>query len=217
VSDEISGERLGNARIQVDLPGAPPVIVFTDRNGKYELNVPELPDNFALSASKSGFLPQTRNVANRAVVGRSMRLSFALQPQSLQVVALEDSPVVHHLGNDAYEGRINSQFQREAEGRTYSGAFELSADQLAAGQARIELMAKGVQCPHKIKVNGHLLETRLDRSPEDGSFGSFTADFDAAWLQEGTNKLEIRGVVCNGDLDDFEFVNLRIRLLPESR
>lgn len=216
VTDYATGERLAGARIQLDLPGGAVIAVSTDAKGTYEFAVPELPDFFAVSASKPNYLPRTRNAANRSVAGRSMRLNFALRPQSLQVVSLEDVPVVHHLGNDAYEGRINSQFQREAEGRSYSGEFELSSDQQNAGQAEIKLLAKGIQCPHKIKVNGRLLETRLDHSPEDGSFGSFSAVFDAMLLQEGTNVLEIRAVSCNGDIDDFEFINLQILLLPSS-
>ncbi len=216
VYDYSTGERLADARIQLDLPGGGAIVVASDTAGRYEMAVPEMPDYFAVSASKSGYRPKTRNVAHRAVAGRSMRLNFTLRPESLQVVALEDSPIVHHLGNDAYQGRINSQFQREAEGRRYTFEFNLSAGQLVAGQAEVELLAKGVQCPHKIAVNGRFLDDRLDESPEDGSFGVFVAAFDAEWLQAGANTLEIRAVSCNGDLDDFEFINPQIRLHARS-
>ncbi len=75
-------------------------------------------------------------------------------------------------------------------------------------------MAKGVQCPHQIRINGRRLRKRLDDSPRDGSFGEFTASFKPAWLEAGTNKIKITAKSCSGDLDDFEFVNLQIRLLP---
>ena len=57
-----------------------------------------------------------------------------------------------------------------------------------------------------------MLPQRLDSSPEDGSFGEFTAEFDPALLHEGINTLEIQGVRCRGDVDDFEFVNIQLRL-----
>ena len=58
------------------------------------------------------------------------------------------------------------------------------------------------------------MRTSLNRTPPDGSFGTFIAAFDPALLREGVNRLEIRAVACNGDLDDFEFINLQIRLHP---
>lgn len=212
VMEYMTGERLADAHVQLDLPGGATLSATTDAKGKYEINVPDLPDFFALTASKPGYLPKSRNVANRIVAGRSTRLNFTLRPQSLQVVPLEEFPVVHHLGNDAFVGQINSQFQRESEGRHYRGEFQLSAGQLHDGVAALELLAKGVQCPHRIRINGQYLDVSLDESPEDGSFGFFVAVFDAALLQDGTNTLEIRGSACSGDLDDFEFVNPQIRL-----
>lgn len=212
VTDYATGDRLSGAHVQLDLPGGATLSATTDAKGKYEVTVPELPDFFALTASKPGYLPKSRNVANRVVAGRSTRLNFTLRPQSLQVVPLEEFPVVHHLGNDAFVGQINSQFQRESEGRHYLGEFQLSANQLHDGPAALELLAKGVQCPHRIRINGQYLDVSLDESPEDGSFGFFVAAFDAALLQEGSNTLEIRGSACSGDLDDFEFVNPQIRL-----
>jgi hypothetical protein len=215
VTDALSRVRMADARIQLDLPGGSSIIAITGPTGAYEIAVPDLPDYFAISASKPGYLPRSRNVANRSVVGRSMRLNFALKPETPGTIAVEDTPVVHHLGNDRYEGRINSQFQREAEGRTYLGSFDLSAGQVPSREAELTLLAKGVQCPHKIRINGHLLDARLDHSPPDGGFGTFTARFDASLLQEGENTIEIRAVSCTGDLDDFEFVNLNIRLHPQ--
>jgi hypothetical protein len=52
----------------------------------------------------------------------------------------------------------------------------------------------------------------MEGSPHDGSFGEFSMPFDPAWLHEGTNTIEIHSTSCRGDLDDFEFVNLQVRM-----
>ena len=129
-------------------------------------------------------------------------------------MALEAEPTVHHLGNDRWEGTINSQFQKTAEGRRFTSEFELSASQLPPhySRAAVTLLAKGVQCPHQIYINGFRLRQRLDSSPADGSFGEFSARFPPEILSEGINLIQIRAVSCMGDLDDFEFVNVRIQL-----
>ena len=74
------------------------------------------------------------------------------------------------------------------------------------------LLAKGVQCPHQVYVNGYRLRRRLDEAPADGSFGELTTRFHPAILVEGVNTIRIHAVACQGDVDDFEFVNVQIRL-----
>jgi len=72
-------------------------------------------------------------------------------------------------------------------------------------------MVKGVQVGNELRINGNLLEARMNRSPRDGSFGEFVAEFPASWLIKGANTLQIKSV-RGSDLDDFEFVNVHIRL-----
>jgi hypothetical protein len=76
------------------------------------------------------------------------------------------------------------------------------------------MMTKGVQCPHEVHVNGQQLDAGLNRSPDDGSFGENAVSFDTSLLQVGENTIEIQDISCSGDLDDFEFVNLQVRLHP---
>ena len=75
-------------------------------------------------------------------------------------------------------------------------------------------MAKGVQRSHKLVINGTVLDERLDDAPDDGSFGEFTAEFDPSLLKEGTNHFELIAKPSDVDIDDFEFVNVRIHLEP---
>ncbi len=213
VTDAGDGRPLADARVSFDRSGAPPLVAVTDAGGRYTLSIPEVPDFFALSAVHEGHVPASANVSALSVRGRTHALDFALPRASHDVVALEADPQVHHLGNDRFEGRINSQFQKSSQGRSIQLEFELGAAQLSAARtARLSLMVRGVQCPHLVRVNGFALPQRLNESPEDGSFGRCELDISPSVLVEGVNVLSIHAVTCNGDLDDFEFVNPQLEL-----
>jgi hypothetical protein len=214
VTDIFSGDPLPGAVVRLDLPDVEPLKATSDEEGLFALPVPRLPDHVALTASRDGYVPTSVNVPAWRLRGSGLTQDFELEPETDAVVAIEAVPEVHHLGNNRWEGRINSQFQKRAEGRILRAYLGLSAEQVAphVSAASVALLAKGVQCPHRIYVNDHLLDQRLDESPADGSFGEFSASFDPELLIEGINVLEIRAVHCRGDLDDFEFVNIQLRL-----
>ncbi len=216
VTDAESGAPLKDAIVRIDLSGKDAVEARADAEGRYELPVPAVPDFFAVSASNRGYVPQSIGIPAARLNGEPLTVDFQLSPATEQVIALEDEPDVHHLGNDLFEGRINSQFQKPSEGRFFRASFELSERQLSASYTRAEilLLAKGVQCPHQVRINGHLVRKRLAGSPRDGGFGEFRAVFDPTWLRPGGNRLKITTTTCSGDLDDFEFVNVRIVLVP---
>lgn len=214
VTHAATGEPLSQVAVRLDWSNEAPIIVPTDKEGRYQLPVPHMPDHFAVSASKEGFVPASRDMAASKLSDGFAELDFKLRPQHEDVIALEDEPGVHHVGNDRFEGRINSQFQRQSEGAAVELTFTLPAewDRKGRSGAELRLMAKGVQCPTEIEVNGHLLDQPLDEAPEDGSFGEWTADFPARWLHGGENSVVIRTTACRGDLDDFEFVNVQVVL-----
>jgi hypothetical protein len=216
VTDATNDEPIAGATVRLDLPDGPPLVTVTGPDGTYVLHVPQVPSHFALSASSDGYVPVSANVPAAGLPGNRLIRDFRLEPETEAVIAVEAEPEVHHLGNDRWTGRVNSQFQKSAEGRTYVAEFELSSRQLAAatGSASVHLLAKGVQCPHPIYINGHRLDRPLAESPADGSFGEFSQPFDPALLLEGTNTIAIRGTRCRGDVDDFEFVNIQIHLSP---
>lgn len=214
VADAATGEPIEDATVRLDLPDEAPLIAKTDEHGVFSLPVPRLPDHVALSASHPDYVPGAENVPAWRLRASGLTQDFNLEPVTEDVIVIEDEPVVHHLGNDLFEGRINSQFQKKAEGRALRAYIGLSPRHLPprVRSASISLLAKGVQCPHKIVVNGHLLEERLGKSPSDGSFGRFLLTFDADLLIEGVNTIEIQAVRCRGDLDDFELVNVQLHL-----
>lgn len=216
VTDARTHAALAGAMIRLVLSHDEDVVAMTDHNGRYVMAVPQAPDFFALSASKTGYLPGTANIRLAAIARKPAMVNFTLHPITESIIALEDEPDVHHLGNDRFEGRINSQFQKQSEGRRYRATFHLTQAQIDAQytHAEIHLMAKGVQCPHQIRINGHLLRKRLDHSPRRGGFGRFKAPFRTSWLKPGKNRFKITAQSCRGDLDDFEFVNVQIKLTP---
>ncbi len=216
VTEQATGRPSVGARVRLVLPDHADVEATTSETGEYSLFVPAVPNFFALSASQDGFVPRSVNVRAADLGREPVVVDFRLEPLTDLVIALEESPDVHHLGNDQFEGRINSQFQKQSEGRIFLHPFQVTEAQLAPAYSRAEirLLARGVQCPHQIRINGRLLRSRLDRSPNNGSFGEFTAEFDPLWLLVGENTFKIRAQSCRGDLDDFEFVNIQIRLVP---
>jgi hypothetical protein len=165
------------------------------------------------------FVPQTRSIERaRLEEKKKLVINFSLEPESQNTLATETAPDVHHLGDDRFSGSINSQFQKRSEGAKFTIGFEIAPEILANPLARAEvrLMAKGVQRRHKIFVNRRLLERRLDEAPEDGGFGEFIAPFDPALLVAGVNRLSIEALPSDEDIDDFEFVNIRVYLVPVS-
>jgi hypothetical protein len=218
VRDFATDEPLAGAMVRLTLPDRESLTVEADSHGGFVLFVPPVPEHFALTATMDGYVPGTVDVERRRLTGRTLNVDFSLQKIGRDVLVLEEQPEVHHLGDNAFSGQINSQFQKQAEGDRYEMSFDLDAAQLPANAARAEivLMAKGVQRRHSLKVNGRLLDQRLEEAPEDGGFGEFSAPFDITWLQPGDNKIEIIAAPSDSDIDDFEFVNVRVRLVPIS-
>jgi len=216
VSDASTGNALPGAAVRLVLPDRSAVSVTTGTDGGYSLQAPEVPDFFALSASMDGYIPSTANVDSAMILGTTLAVDFQLAPENLAMVAIEPVPDVHHLGDDNFDGRINSQFQKTSEGSRFVAQFELVDAQLPPhfNKAEVALLAKGVQRSHKILINGIVLDNRLDDAPSDGSFGEFIAPFDASLLRLGTNTFEIIARPSSSDIDDFEFVNVRIDLSP---
>lgn len=217
VTDAETEQPLAGAAVHLDVHDAEPVVATTDDAGRFSLTVPAAPDHIALSASHDGYVPATANVPAGELPRGGLRQDFALQPETETVLALEQEPEVHHLGNDRWEGRINSQFQKRAEGRILRAYFTLSASHVSSQVATVELrfMAKGVQCPHRVGVNGEQLDERLHESPNDGSFGPYAIEIAQHLLVAGGNVLEIQSTSCRGDLDDFELVNLQLHFMRE--
>ncbi len=216
VTSAESGESLPGATVRLTVPDRESIEVLTGPDGSYILSVPPVPEFFALSASHEGFAPRSANVERERLEGRTIEVNFALEPTSSAILVMEAVPDVHHLGDNHFSGAINSQFQKRSEGATFAVQFDLSEDQLPPrfNRAEVRLLAKGVQRDHRIVINGETLKKRLNKAPDDGGFGEFSAPFAPSLLRGGSNTLEIIAAPSVDDIDDFEFVNVQVRLGP---
>lgn len=214
VRDRVTQEFLPGATIRLDLPDREPITATTDYAGRYVLAAPQMPEFFALSASLPGYDPATATASAEELAGKVLVRNFLLDPLSEHLISIEDDPQVHHVGNDRFEGAINSQFQRQSEGEVWTATFTLTAAQVEGFRdAELILLCKGVQADNIITINGRRLSQRLNTSPGDGSYGEFVTSIERRLLREGENEVAIRSSDSLGDLDDFEFVNVRIRLI----
>lgn len=216
VRNDVTGQPVEGALVRIDSDQGDLVETLTGEDGTFVLE-PEFESDFvAVTASRPGFTPHALNLPI-AELERGVVREIRLRPIEDNVISLEDEPVVHHLGDNAFGGRINSQFQKESEGVVYQATFELSDRQHEAlgDIAAVTLLAKGLQANNTVEINGHRLRQRLNNSPRDGSFGVIVLPFDANWLEEGENLIQIESRVSSGsDHDDFEIVNVQILLTP---
>lgn len=216
VKDAETGRLLAGVTVRIDQLQGGPLSGVTTKDGTYEIPFNEVPDNTAVTASLPGYLPVSKNLVGSDRRQMSSRLNFTMSSSNDSVIAVEEQPVVHHLGDDRFEGQINSQFQRKAEGTSIVLKFKLSSNfrQPKPIRANVTFMAKGVQCSPKVSVNGKLLVPVSEKSASDGSFSPMQFAIDPNSLRVGENQFEMIAVKCLdlSDLDDFEFVNVQIRL-----
>ncbi len=217
VVDAESGEPLARAAVRLDLADREDLIATTDRAGRFGLSVDEIPDNAALTATRDGYAPGAVNIAE-ADLESGDDIVIRLRRLDPYLIVLEQTPEVHHLGDDAFTGRINSQFQRESEGLSLEMDFELNEThaRLRVRGAELRLFVKGTQLDNTVRINGRRIGI-LEESPGDGSFGEQALAIPSGTLRLGTNTIELRSVDSPGtDHDDFEFVNVRVVLLPDT-
>lgn len=216
VLDADTGQPVEGALVRIDSDRGDLVESRTASDGTFALEPRFEADFVAVTASKAGYTPAAMNLPIEDLE-RGVVREIRLDPIRDTVIALENEPEVHHLGDNDFGGRINSQFQKESEGLVLSAEFAVTPEQIAAlgDRAGVTMLAKGLQTENTIRINGNLVPRRLNSSPNDGSFGQFGALFDASWLREGVNRLEIESAVSAGnDHDDFEVVNIQILLAP---
>ncbi len=217
VTDARTHLPLTGASVRLDLAETAPVLAVTDDQGRYELAVPDIPDFVAISASHDNYDPSSANVPAEQLKRRTVVRDFALTPSRQDVIVIESDPEVHHLGDNAFSGSINSRFQKRSEGRRFHSTFQATPEQLESESpdAVIRLLVRGTERDNRIRINGHTLPTPLNDSPRDGRFGAFVTTFPLSWLNQGANTLTIESAWANSahsDLDDFEFVNIQIHL-----
>jgi len=222
VTNKETGSLEGNAVITIDLTnnaGEDVSISTTSSDGavdsmgnNYTIFLPKylpdtnLPPTVILNCTKSGFMPLATDVSNPG----EWIVDFPLEPIAGECILIDSR--LHHLGDDSYEGSVNSQFQMSAEGSTYSKSFTVEPGQLTFAKATLLITHRGAQVNNPIKINGTTI-TVLNNSFADGSIGIGSITFDKSLLKAGSNTITITSVTGQSppDIDDFEFTNLIIK------
>jgi hypothetical protein len=176
----------------------------------------------AASVTKDGYEPQTI-LCTSFQGGSACTQSVQLIPLAANVSIPVGGGQVMHLGDGAYEGSANSQFQKATDGAEVVFRIADWAEQTkAAGvtKATVYLDAKGWQsdiCDNQIALSGDVGSVTLPGglSPAAGYWGGGRqVPFEFAVAQVGTLSAELRitAGACNGttDLDDFETNRIRV-------
>jgi len=224
VTDQATGKAVAGATVTYQA-GTTEFAARTDANGNCELNMPAsevagvaFP---AGSVEKPGYEPQTL-LCGKLQGGDTCATSVQIIPLADNVSIPVGGGVVMHLGDDQFEGAINSQFQKSTDGTELVFVIDDWAAKAQAGytKATVYLDAKGWQtdrCMNVIGLSGDIgtVTQPGGNSPSDGYWGGGKqVPFEFSLAQVGALRAQVRvsAGACNGttDLDDFEINRIRV-------
>ena len=224
VSDNTTGKPVADATVTYQ-GGAREFATQTNADGSCVLDLPatevagvEYP---AGSVEKPGYEPQTI-LCSRLQGGQSCTSNVQMIPLAANVSIPVGGGIVMHLGDDRFEGTVNSQFQKKTDGAELVFVIDDWAAKVKVGytKATVYLDAKGWQtsnCANTIALSGDVGTGTLPggNSPSDGYWaGGKQVPFEFSVARVGTQRAEVRVTAgtCNGttDLDDFEINRIRV-------
>lgn len=179
----------------------------------------------AATVTKLGYEPQTI-LCSTLQGGRACSdLEVRLIPLAANMSIPVGGDTVMHLGDEVYEGSVNSQFQKATDGSELVFQIADWAKQVKAPgitKATVYLDAKGWQsdiCDNRIALSGEIGTVSLPGgvSPADGLWGGgrqVPFVFDVAKVGSLKGELRITSGTCSNDaiddLDDFEINRIRV-------
>jgi hypothetical protein len=188
----------------------------TNSQGYYSISIDEdklknVDDtSFLIYAYKDGYIPVTNSFKINS--NRNFNIDFTTNHIKPNEVVLEIEPKVHHLGDDQYNGSINSQFQKNTEGIRFHKSFHITQSQYENyDYAELTFSAKGIQGTHygdEVILNNQSYV--LEQSNADGSYKTYSLNLDKNSYNIGENNIEVTSGFYI-DYDDFEFANIIIR------
>ena len=224
VTDQATGRPVADASVTYQA-GTTEFATKTNAAGRCELDMPAsevagvaFP---AGSVEKPGYEPQTILCA-KLQGGDSCANRVQIVPLADNVSIPVGGGIVMHLGDDLFEGAVNSQFQKKTDDAELVFVIDDWAAKVKAGYTRatVYLDAKGWQtsiCKNLIALSGDVGTVTLPggNSPSDGYWGGGKqVPFEFAVAQVGAQRAEVRVSAggCNGttDLDDFEINRMRV-------
>lgn len=225
VEDSSSGNAVADASVNYQA-GSNQYTTQTNADGSCRLDLPaaqvagiQYP---AASVTKPGYEPQTILCASLAG-GSSCSQDVKLIPLASNVSIPVGGDTVMHLGDDLFEGSVNSQFQKKTDGlelvfRIADWAEKVTA--LGISKATVYLDAKGWQsniCENLIGLAGDVGTVMLPGgvSPTEGYWAGgrqVPFVFDVTRVGSLNGELRIKSGTCNGttDFDDFEINRIRV-------
>jgi hypothetical protein len=224
VIDKVTRNPVAEADVNYQ-SGTGAFVTKTDAAGNCELVMPAAEvagvPYPAASVKKEGYEPQTM-LFEKLQGGRNYFQRVELVPLTSDVSIPVGGEDVMHLGDDLFEGTVNSQFQKKSDGTELAFVIPDWAAKVQAGytKATVYLDAKGWQtdvCSNLIGLSGDVGTVMLagGTSPADGYWGGGKqVPFDFTVAQVGSLNAEVRitSGACNGttDLDDFEINRIRV-------
>ena len=224
VTDQATGKAVVDANVTYQA-AATEFSTRTQVDGSCELDLPAsevagvaFP---AGSVEKPGYEPQTI-LCSKLQGGGTCASSVQIVPLADNVSIPVGGGVVMHLGDDLFEGAVNSQFQKKTDGVELVFVIDDWADKVKAGytKATVYVDAKGWQtnnCNNVIALSGDIGTVTLPggNSPSDGYWaGGKQVPFEFLVAQVGMQRAEVRvsAGTCNGttDRDDFEINRMRV-------
>lgn len=225
VADRATGQAVANATVNYQAKSAS-YNTQTNADGSCRIDVPavevagvQFP---AATVTKPGYEPQTILCAS-LTPGKTCSQEVQLIPLAANVSIPVGGDTVMHLGDDQFQGSVNSQFQKKSDGAVLTFPITDWADQVkVAGvtKATVYLDAKGWQsnvCDNLIGLSGDAGSENLAGgvSPPEGYWaGGRQVPFVFEVARVGRLNAEVRISTgsCNGttDLDDFEINRIRV-------
>jgi hypothetical protein len=150
ITDFTNGASIAGAQVDIPLKSTNPQVTST-ADGRYSLSLPQsgLPQFLAGTVNKAHYLPGT--VLFQYTNGQLQPLSadsnnVALVPVQDMDVVFFNGLSVTHLGDAAFTGVANSQFQVPASSLIWNDSFNLTAAQKQAySSLKVTLYARGVE------------------------------------------------------------------------
>lgn len=173
----------------------------------------------AMIISKDGYLPRTVYYAS-IVAGAGYTFKSDAQTASVPLGANQVVPTtgLWHLGDDNFSGSINSQLQMSSVGKLvdFPLANWSAAQATAYKTARIQLVARGVQCSGTtfglatIANGGISRYYPAGKSDANGNFTNYDFSLDVTGFPVGAaiRFVAISGACSTTDADDFEFTQV---------
>lgn len=229
VKDRDTGRPIEDAKVIFQYGDKGVQYTSTTFSGWYHIGVMNSVDHAVLAVVAQGYRYQTISFGRNDFLYNDqhhVERNVQLRKADDRYIPVSEGWGVYHLGDDYYEGSVNSQFQKESIG--LKKAFEFFVEQgpvLGADILKINFKAKGVQgdfAYNSVSINNKVVGY-LPSSPQDGSYEEVTLSIPLSEVDLSYNNMNTlafksaQNVFNANDHDDFEITNIYLELAKRQR